>query len=370
MPSFWQKVPWPSNPCFFLLKKRGPPEKSKDFPLCQTLQILGKESKNAPKFRACICTPLKTLSSLINEWGFLFSLIFPPSRRADTKESSLISEGKRVSSLNREKILTTILVKIITRMKLLFSNRLGDYSYSFQGSSELISITVTISLFFLPNGVTGNNSPQEFSRVSGNYSYMIQWFSNWREWWLRRSTLVSLISVEGVFRVLRVFKSEGFGLRVKMLVLKVAAILQGQVARRRCCKLDWIQYSWPKLTPTIYIFGELCFVWPLAQRYLAMACYAHKTPPPKVLWKLASVLDSWDLNLKPSCNFLWFPAMCPPRKTVFFCRKVHFSAGKCIFLQESAFFGTKLHFSVGRCIFLPENLFFCSLLRGAKNHEW
>ena len=43
--------------------------------------------------------------------------------------------------------LFTILLKIITRMKLLFSNYLGDYSYSFQGSSELISITVTVSLF-------------------------------------------------------------------------------------------------------------------------------------------------------------------------------------------------------------------------------
>ena len=61
-----------------------------------------------------------------------------------------------------------------------------------------------------------------------------------------------------------------------------------------------------------------------------------------------------------SCRFL---RMCPP-KTAFSCRKVHFSAGKCIFLQESAFFGRKLHFSVGKCFFLPENLFFCSLLRG------
>ena len=42
----------------------------------------------------------------------------------------------------------TILFKIVTRMKLLFSNDLGGYSYSFQGSSELISITVTVSLFF------------------------------------------------------------------------------------------------------------------------------------------------------------------------------------------------------------------------------
>ena len=43
----------------------------------------------------------------------------------------------------------TILFKIITRMKLVFPNYLGDYSYSYQGSSELISITVPVSLFFL-----------------------------------------------------------------------------------------------------------------------------------------------------------------------------------------------------------------------------
>ena len=41
----------------------------------------------------------------------------------------------------------TIPFKIITRMNVLFSNYLGGYSYSFQGSSELISITVTVSLF-------------------------------------------------------------------------------------------------------------------------------------------------------------------------------------------------------------------------------
>ena len=65
------------------------------------------------------------------------------------------------------------LFKIITRMKLLFSNYLGDYSYSFQGSSEIISITVTVSLFFLQNGVTGKKSPREFPSIFGNYSYMI-----------------------------------------------------------------------------------------------------------------------------------------------------------------------------------------------------
>ena len=36
----------------------------------------------------------------------------------------------------------TILFKTITRMKLIFSNYFGDYSYSFQGSAELICSTV------------------------------------------------------------------------------------------------------------------------------------------------------------------------------------------------------------------------------------
>ena len=61
----------------------------------------------------------------------------------------------------------------------------------------------------------------------------------------------------------------------------------------------------------------------------------------EILWKLARVLDSWPL--KPSCNLLWFPAMCP--KTAFFCRKM-------LFLQENAFFCRKVHFSVRNCIFL------------------
>ena len=53
----------------------------------------------------------------------------------------------------------TILCRIIIRMKFLFSNKLGDYSYSFQGFSELTSVTVTVSLFFYEKAVTGNNSP-------------------------------------------------------------------------------------------------------------------------------------------------------------------------------------------------------------------
>ena len=58
-----------------------------------------------------------------------------------------------------------ILFKIFTRMKLLFSNYLGDYSYSFHGYSELISITVTASLLILQNGVAGNNSPRGFPSI-------------------------------------------------------------------------------------------------------------------------------------------------------------------------------------------------------------
>ena len=53
-----------------------------------------------------------------------------------------------LTDIAHKKLMHTILFKIITRMKLLFSSYLGDYSYSFQGSVELISITVTVSLFF------------------------------------------------------------------------------------------------------------------------------------------------------------------------------------------------------------------------------
>ena len=38
---------------------------------------------------------------------------------------------------------TTILFKIMTRKKLLFSNYLGRYSYSFRARQELISVAVT-----------------------------------------------------------------------------------------------------------------------------------------------------------------------------------------------------------------------------------
>ena len=47
-------------------------------------------------------------------------------------------------------------------MKLLFSNYLGGYSYSFQGSSELISITDTVSLFSQQNALQEIIPPGNF----------------------------------------------------------------------------------------------------------------------------------------------------------------------------------------------------------------
>ena len=61
------------------------------------------------------------------------------------------------------------LLKIITCMKLLFSNCLEDYSYSFQGSVELIWITAIVSLFFVHKPVTENNPHsyfQEFTAIT------------------------------------------------------------------------------------------------------------------------------------------------------------------------------------------------------------
>ena len=40
------------------------------------------------------------------------------------------------------------------------------------GSVELICITVTVSLFLLQSAVTENTSPQEFSEICSNYSYI------------------------------------------------------------------------------------------------------------------------------------------------------------------------------------------------------
>ena len=66
--------------------------------------------------------------------------------------------------------------------------------------------------------------------------------------------------------------------------------------------------------------------------YLNMSCHG--------LVNLASILDC-----RSPEALLQFPAvscLCPP-KTAFFCRKVHLSAGKYIFLQESASFCRKTH---------------------------
>ena len=72
----------------------------------------------------------------------------------------LISPGLQWPNFLMATKCLTILFKITTRMKLSFSNYSGEYSYSFQGSVELICITVTVSLFFMQNAVTKKNSPQ------------------------------------------------------------------------------------------------------------------------------------------------------------------------------------------------------------------
>ena len=71
----------------------------------------------------------------------------------------------------------TILFKIITRMKLLFSNYLGCYSYSFQGSSEIITITVTVSLFFSQNALQEIIPFRNFPEI---LAITVTWFNGFR----------------------------------------------------------------------------------------------------------------------------------------------------------------------------------------------
>ena len=62
--------------------------------------------------------------------------------------------------------LTAILLKINTRMKLLFSHYLGDCSYNFQGSFELISMALALQLQF----------PCSFSRMELQKSSSLRHF--------------------------------------------------------------------------------------------------------------------------------------------------------------------------------------------------
>ena len=63
-------------------------------------------------------------------------------------------------------------------MKLLFSNHLGDCSYSFSGSVELICITVTVVLF--AERSCRKQFPSDFSTICCNYRYIIQGCSKWK----------------------------------------------------------------------------------------------------------------------------------------------------------------------------------------------
>ena len=62
-------------------------------------------------------------------------------------------------------------------MKLLSSNYLGDYSYSFQGSFEWVSITVTVSLFFSLNADTKIIPLKNFQKFS---AITVTWFNGFR----------------------------------------------------------------------------------------------------------------------------------------------------------------------------------------------
>ena len=70
-----------------------------------------------------------------------------------------------------------VLFKIITRMKLSFSNHLGDCSYSFQGSSELICIAVTVPVFFYEtmnlNSIRMHIYIYIYQKIAGNSKFIL-----------------------------------------------------------------------------------------------------------------------------------------------------------------------------------------------------
>ena len=138
----------------------SPGNKSYSNPERRFWEFRERSSKVAPKVGFLFDVTQETYSRVIVE---LLSRI----------PQNLLSVLLVSESAGKGVVLITIPFKIITRMKLLFSNYLGDCSYSFQGSFETIRITVTVSWFSLQNAVTGNNSPEGFSRISSNYSYMI-----------------------------------------------------------------------------------------------------------------------------------------------------------------------------------------------------
>ena len=116
----------------------------------------------------------------------------------------------------------TILFKIITRMKLLFSNYLGDYSYSFQGSSELISTTVTVFLFScrlqLQETIPLRHS-QEFSAVT------VTWFNGFRI----RNLMISKRMVCKIISVLVELINY-----VEKLLLELLSVIEDRITSPTC----------------------------------------------------------------------------------------------------------------------------------------
>ena len=81
----------------------------------------------------------------------------------------------------------TILFKIITRIKLLFSNYLGRYSYSFRARQELISVAVTVLWVWREYVFTVTvrysyikNGPWNLFSENYSYSYIKNGFSNYK----------------------------------------------------------------------------------------------------------------------------------------------------------------------------------------------
>ena len=82
------------------------------------------------KLGACSCTVFR---------AHLSCRLLVPSTTAQSHDRIPLKDF----SVGGGAFLLTILFKIITRIKLLFSNYLGCYSYSFGARQELISVTVT-----------------------------------------------------------------------------------------------------------------------------------------------------------------------------------------------------------------------------------
>ena len=135
--------------------------------------------------------------------------------------------------------------------------------------------------------------------------------------------------------------------------------------RSVAASLDWSESWVPAVGPVISLVEKCCT--PFSRVWRTPAPYARSPSVWRTLkqegWmNQGESCESWlaFLILEPrsppaiSCGFV--PCAPPNRiflqESAFVCRKMHFSAGKCIFRPEIAFFCRKMHFSAGKPIFL------------------